>query len=154
MRSHSPLITIPLSLALAFVFATSWVAVMTWSLPRSDMAYGSSPFGDPLVLPVMSVLATLAGLATAPFVHLALRHRRLAPGAGIAAGTTLLFIAVLTPINAGLGFLGSFLGYAVGLLLARRYAPLNVGRGHCRRCGYDRRSLSTERPCPECGGLP
>lgn len=139
------------SLALAFLFAIFFVVVMTATLPPTDLASGSGPFSDPLVFPVMSIFAGIAGVLTFPFVHFALRERKLLPGVAIAASFALGAIVFLTPTSPPLGFLGSFVGYGVGLAVAWSRAPRNARSGHCHRCGHDLRGSSADRPCPECG---
>ena len=151
MRRHHPLTTFSIAILLAFAFAVEWVVVMTITLPRTDLAHGQSPFQDPLVFPVMSVLASIAGVVTFPFLHFAVRDRELRQAVPILAGTVALAILVLTPLNAGVGFAGSFVAYGVGLWIARRCAGLLVLPGHCTRCGYDRRIGPTTGRCPECG---
>lgn len=151
VRTNPVLLLVFLSVVLAFLFATTFVVVMTLTLPRTDGAYGSAPFAHPLVLPVMSMVALPAGLLTSPMLVAALRTRPLRPGLLWAAGVPLGAIVLLTPINAGLGFLLSFPAYAVGCALASRFvAPYRVS-GECPRCGYPRRGLAIDSPCPECG---
>ena len=51
--------------------------------------------------------------------------------------------------------LTAFLGVIAGLLLlARRNRPGRRRKGHCPSCNYDRRGLSAEAACPECGAKP
>lgn len=136
--------------ACAFAFAITYVVVMRLSLPPTDGAYGSAPFSDPLVLEVMSVLASVAGAAVFPFMYLTLRRRRLRVCLPILLGVTFGWIVLVTPVNAGLGFPGSFAALGAGLLICRSTCPLVYPRGLCQGCGYDLTGNVSGR-CPECG---
>jgi hypothetical protein len=154
MKRHDPLTMLVLAFVLAFLFAILWVVVMTWTLPKTDLAYGQGPFEDPLVLPIMSIGASFAALITYPFFYFVLRDRQLPRALAILVATVIGAIVILTPINAGLGFLGTFGAYFVGLAIARLCSPLNVMPGHCEACGYNLRGIPDKNKCPECGSAP
>jgi len=154
MKRHDPFTMLVLAFVLSFLFAILWVVVMTWTLPKTDLAYGQGPFEDPLVLPVMSIGASFAALITYPFFYVVLRDRQLPRALAILIATVIGAIVILTPINAGLGFLGTFGAYFVGLALARLLSPLNVMPGHCTACGYNLHGVSDKNKCPECGTAP
>ena len=120
MQRHRPIVVLVLSFVLAFVFAITWVITMTLTLPPTDGAYGQAPFEDPLVSPIMSTFATIAAVIVFPFLYFALRDRPLPKSLGILVGVVILEIIVVTPFDAGLGFIGSFVAFAFGLAAARR----------------------------------
>ncbi|HVS70262.1 MAG TPA: hypothetical protein VHQ47_03290 [Phycisphaerae bacterium] len=107
------------SFAMAFLFAMTFVVVMTLTLPASDGAYGQRPFEDPLVFPVMAMGAAFAGLIGSVPFYFACRSRPLGRSVAIVVGVTMVELLVVTPLNGGIGFLGSFVAFAVGLVVAR-----------------------------------
>lgn len=136
---------------LAFVFAIAWVIVMTFTLPPTDGAHGQAPFQHPLVFPVMSIFAGLAGTITFPFLYFALRDRVLAYSIPCLVIIVMFEIILVTPFDARIGFIGSFAAYFVGLVLARRWSPALVDPGHCAKCAYDLYGSPPGNPCSECG---
>ena len=120
---HTAFAILLLCFAMSFMFATSWVIVMTMSLPRTDMAFGEMPFQDPLIFPIMSVFASIAAILVFPFTYFALRNRRLPRATGILMAVVFAEIAIVTPLDAGLGFIGSFVAYSIGLVLAVKFQP-------------------------------
>ena len=98
-----------ISIGLSFAFAVTFVIVMTLTLPKTDEAYGQMPFQDPLVFPVMSMLATFSGLLGWPFFAILGRHCSPATVAKITGFTTLLFIVLTTPIQSRIGWFGSYI---------------------------------------------
>jgi hypothetical protein len=151
VRRNPAIVMLFLSFVLAFTFATTWVVVMTLTLPPTDGAYGQAPFQDPLVFPVMSIFAGIAGAITFPFLYFALRDRQLAYSIPCLVIVVLIEIILVTPFDARRGFVGSFAAYFVGLVLARRWSPSFVEPGHCTKCGYDLRGTPPGNPCSECG---
>jgi hypothetical protein len=116
---HSILTMTAISFGMAFLFAITYVIVMTLTLPKTDGAYGQMPFQDPLVFPVMAMGACFAGLVvTLPF-YFACRSLPLGKSVMIIIGVTMAELLVVTPINSGAGFLGSFVAFAIGLAVAR-----------------------------------
>ena len=107
------------SLVSSFVFAVSCVILMTVTLPETDMAHGQAPFEEPLVFPIMSIFAGISALFAWPFyTFLGWRHSPVK--VGIASGAaTLMFIIVVTPINAVTGWLGSYAVLLVSLAACR-----------------------------------
>ncbi len=107
------------SLLSSFVFAILWVILMTLTLPETDGMHGLMPFQDPLVFPIMSMFALMSAVAAWPFYTLF--GWNLPPvRVGLVAGiTTLLFILLATPINAGIGWLGSYIALLISLIACR-----------------------------------
>ncbi len=98
-----------ISFTLAFIFAIAYVIVMTLTLPKSDLAYGQRPFQDPLVFPIMAVIAASSGLVGWPLFAFLGRHSPPASVAKVTGITTLLFILVATPFQPRIGFAGSYI---------------------------------------------
>lgn len=107
------------SLFCSFVFAVSWVIVMTLTLPETDMAHGQVPFEDPLVFPIMSIFAGISALVAWPFyTFLGWRHSPVK--VAIASGAvTMTFIVAATPFNAVIGWLGSYFVLLISLIICR-----------------------------------
>ena len=103
------LIYLGISVALAFTFAIAYVIVMTLTLPKTDLAYGQRPFQDPLVFPIMAIVAAASGLVAWPLFAFLGRHSPPATVAKITGISTLLFILVATPLQSGIGFFGSYI---------------------------------------------
>ena len=80
-----------LSLLGAFVVAVVYVVVFTLTLPPSDGANGEAPFADSLVLPIMTVGATLAGILTFALAHRLLRRANLLRSFGFTLVVLLTF---------------------------------------------------------------
>ncbi len=142
-----------MSFVLAFTFATTWVIVMTLTLPPTDGAHGQMPFADPLVFPVMSIFACIAAIITFPFLYFMLRDRRFPAAIVILVMIVLIEIVCVTPFDPIGGFLGSFVAYFVGLVVAHRLSPILVEPGYCPKCGYDLRGTPFGNPCSECGTI-
>jgi hypothetical protein len=108
-----------LSLVSSFIFAVTWVVLMTLTLPETDMAHGQAPFQDPLVFPIMSGFAGISALLAWPFYTLfGWRHPPVR--FGVAAGAvTLTFIIIVTPVNAGIGWLGSYIVLLTSLVVCK-----------------------------------
>lgn len=64
-------------------------------------------------------------------------------------------IGVIGPMPPSLGFLTAFggclLSAALGLLIGSHIEPAPLPPHLCFKCGYDRRGLSNNARCPECG---
>lgn len=107
------------SVASAFIFAITWVTVMTLTLPKTDLAHGQMPFQDPLVFPMMSIYAAILGLIVWPFY--AWLGWRVSPAkvAKRAALVTGVFIIIVTPFNAIIGWLGSYIALLITLIGCR-----------------------------------
>src|SRR5690349_19094981 len=71
-----------LSMLGSYACALAFIAVLQWSLPRTDLAYGqgvSRTLGDPFVRDIASWFATLAGLIVfVPAVFLVRRRNPIA----------------------------------------------------------------------------
>lgn len=108
-----------ISLASAFIFAIAWVIIMTFTLPETDMAYGQTPFEDPIVFPIMSAFAIVSGLIAWPFYTYLGWNASPARVACLAGLITLAFILIATPYNAGIGWFGSYFVLLIALVGCR-----------------------------------
>jgi hypothetical protein len=105
-----------ISITSAFIFAITWVIVMTLTLPKADLAHGQMPFQDPLVFPIMSICAAVSGLIAWPFytrLGWAASPVKVARRAGL---VTVVFIIVATPFSAGIGWFGSYAALLIALI--------------------------------------
>ena len=101
---HSIFTMTAISFGMAFLFAITYVTVMTLTLPKTDGAYGQMPFQDPLVFPVMAMGACFAALVvTLPF-YFACRSLPLGKSVAIIIGVTMAELLVVTPIKLARGF--------------------------------------------------
>ena len=108
-----------ISLVSSFAFALAWVIVMTLTLPETDLAHGQMPFREPLVLPIMSMFATVSGIAAWP-LYACLGWRLQPARIGVASGVaTLAFILVATSLNARVGWLGAYPVLLISLIMCR-----------------------------------
>lgn len=105
-----------ISMGLSFAFAVTFVVVMTLTLPKTDLAYGQTPFQDPLVLPIMSIVAGISGLVAWPLFAVLGRYSSPVTVAIITGLTTLLFIVVATPIQPRIGWFGAYIVCLGGLI--------------------------------------
>src|SRR5260221_9232001 len=112
-----------LSMAGAYACAIAYVAVLYWSLPPKDDAYGqglSETLRDPFVWNIAVWFATVAGIAVFIPAFFVVRGRRLMVCFAVALTSVLLEIAVLTPILGGIAFFGAFFALAAALVWCRR----------------------------------
>src|ERR1039458_7538338 len=108
-----------ISMGLSFAFATAYVVVRTLTLPKTDLAYGKAPFQDPLVLPVMAMVAGVSGIVGWPLFAALGWHSSPAKVVTVVGLTTLLFIIVATPIRSSVGWYGSYVVCVAALLYCR-----------------------------------
>lgn len=97
-----------ISLALSFAFAVEYVIVTTLTLPSSDLAYGQALFADPFVFTGMSVIAGISGMVAWPLFAMLGRNAPTATVVKVAGISTLAFIAIVTPFQPFIGWLGSY----------------------------------------------
>ena len=105
-----------ISMALAFLCATTYVVVLTLTLPKADEMHGQAPFQDQMVLPIMALGAVLSGLVGWPLF--ALLGRRCSPKR-VATVTTIATLAVViggTPIRSSLGWPGCYVACVAALV--------------------------------------
>jgi hypothetical protein len=98
-----------ISMTLSFVSAVLFVIVMSLTLPESDMAHGQMLLADPVVFPVMMLIAGVCGILSWPiFTLLGWRADPLIV-TKITGATILCTILVGTPIDPAFGWPGACL---------------------------------------------
>ena len=117
----------------AFVTAIAFVVTMTLSLPKSDMAHGQMPFQDPLVFPIMSMGAGIAGIVVFPFAYLALRTKNIIHCAKIAFPLVLPATVILTICDIRYGLCGSFASAILALGLCALFGRKESAPNNLRR---------------------
>jgi len=134
----------------AFLFAIIFVVTFYASLPPSDAAYGTGPFSEPLVIPLMSMVAFAGGMIVWPFYYTCLRQKRLHVALPIVTAATVLWIVLATPFSILVGFFGSFAVLIVSLQTCYWALSECYGPEPCSKCGYDLTG-NVSGVCPECG---
>ena len=112
----------------AFMCAFVFVAMLGFSLHRSDSAYGQSlsqTLSDPFVSNGAILGGLFFGLVSFPFVYFTLRKPRLSTAASFVFGVVLAEIAVITPFRGSLGLFGSIPALA-GALFVCRYSGWRI----------------------------
>jgi hypothetical protein len=112
-----------LSMLGSYACALAFVAVLQWSLPPTDLAYGqglSETLRDPFVRDIALSLANASGLLVSVVAFFALRGRSLLPCFAIVLAFVLAEIAVVTHFLGGAGLPGAFLALAGALIWCRR----------------------------------
>ncbi|MFG0247474.1 MAG: hypothetical protein ACF8OB_01200 [Phycisphaeraceae bacterium JB051] len=107
--------------------------------------------GSPLVLFVISMVVIPASTLAYPILYLSIRERQLFTASAIILGVTCSGIVILSLIEVGFGFYGSFVAYVFSIWLARCYSPKLVKPGYCLKCAYPLQFLDQLEYCPECG---
>jgi hypothetical protein len=126
-----------ISMGLSFASAIAYVVVLTLTLPASDEAHGQLPFADPLVLPIMAMVAGLSGLIGWPLFVLfgwRVRPKTVAKATGV---SVLVFIVAATPFRAAYGWPGCYIVCLLALVCCAIWfrqdsepvAPPNGGPG-------------------------
>jgi hypothetical protein len=106
------------SFGLAFLFAATFVLVLTLALPPDD-AMSRVPFADTFVDFIGAAIASIAAIVVFPFIYFALRTKPLLKSVGVIIAIVVVEIIAFTPLYPPCGFLGSFVAFGVGLILAR-----------------------------------
>jgi hypothetical protein len=122
---HSAMAIATVCLALSFVFASAYAMVVVLPDEKlwNSLDYGPMPFQDPGVLLPMSIWASIGAVVVFPFTFLAFRKRRLLRPMCILAAIVLAEILIVTPLNGTAGFFGSFIAYALALIVAMKIQP-------------------------------
>ena len=105
-----------LGLVGGFVTAFAFIAVIQFTLPPSDEAYGQgliATLRDPFVRTIATPVALLSGVLASPLLFFCLRRRRLTVALPIIFVSVILAVALTTPFSQ---LLGLFSAYAALLL--------------------------------------
>jgi hypothetical protein len=116
----------------AYASALAYVAVLQWTLPRSDVAYGrafSETLRDPFVRDTAAWFANVSGLVVFVIAFFVLRRRNLLASFAITLGCVLTEIVIFTPLDRRVGLVGAPVVLACALVLCRRSSAkvLRVG---------------------------
>jgi hypothetical protein len=107
----------------AFVIAFAFIAVIQFTLPPTDTAYGQgiiTTLRDPFVRAIAVPVALLAGALASPLLYLCLRRRRLAVALPIVFGSVLTVLVIVTPSSHLLGLAGAFAALVVSCIVCSR----------------------------------
>jgi hypothetical protein len=132
------LVIFALCLGAAFTCAFVFVAMLGFSLPPSDSAYGlslSQRLSDPFVSNGAILGGIFFGLVSFPFVYFTLRKLRLSTAASFVFVVVLAEIAIVTPFGGWLGLFRSIPALAGALFVCRYsgwriFEPLVPARRH------------------------
>ena len=125
-RFGRAVLVLVLSMAGSYASAVVFVVVLTWTLPRSDSAYGQglkATFSDPFVVDIARFWATIAGLFVFPLAWWAVRERSLFRSFAVCLLAGMATIAVATPLLGWLGVLAGLLAVGLALRWCHRALP-------------------------------
>lgn len=128
MSQRSLLLWFLICLTIAHLFAIVWVIVAFATLPASDLAHGQMPLVRP-ILTTAAIIASISAVVFYPPTYLALRDCHLLWSTAILTGIVVTEIVIVTPINAAWGFVGSYLAFGLGLVVARHFGRHVAPRG-------------------------
>src|SRR5258708_23100736 len=120
-RLWRPLHILTICFAAAFGCAFVFAAMLQFSLPPTDAAYGkgSGIFSDPFVLGGLIIWASIAALISFPIAWYCLKRRKLLKCSVFVVGIVLAEIMIVTPFWGWRGFLGSFPALIAALLFCK-----------------------------------
>ncbi len=107
----------------AYTCALAYIAVLQWSLPPTDQAFGqdlSETLHDPFVWNTAVWFANAAGLAVWIPAFFAVRGRNLIVCFAVALASAIAEIAVVTPFLGPFAILGALLAITGALIWCRR----------------------------------
>jgi hypothetical protein len=106
----------------ALVCEVLFTAVILWSLPPSDQAYGQpalSALWDPFVIAAIVMYGVISGLVVTPLAYFLLRDRRILPCAIFTLSTVALEVVIVTPRLGAGGWFGAYFVLLAALLFCR-----------------------------------
>jgi len=95
------------SIVLSVIASIEFTTITAWTLPKSDLAYGQTPFQDPFVFTVMLTTALIIGVLFWPIAALIAWPTTLKRTTRLTALAVLGFTLIATPINPGIALSGS-----------------------------------------------
>ena len=132
-RTHSFAVFLLAGFFGAFVTAFAFIAVIQFTLPPTDAAYGQGifttlrdPFVRAIALPVILVLGALA----TPLLYFCLRRRRITVALPIVFGSVLVAVAATTPLSPLLGLLSGFVALVVSCIVCARIRATSYELSH------------------------
>jgi hypothetical protein len=119
MRRHHPLLMFGLSFAMAFLFAVVWTIPMFSTSPASAGVDAPFMLFNPSVFCVMSFFASISAVLIFPIFYFSIRYCDLPKSVFIIVAVVVSEILLVTPMNHLIGFIGSFIAFGAGILIAR-----------------------------------
>ena len=122
-RTHGFAVFLLVGFVGAAVTAFTFIAVIQYTLPTTDGAYGQGVFAtlrDPFVRTVAMLIVLTSGTLATPLLYFCLRHRRLTVSLPIVVGSVLFAVIVATPLSHLLGLLSSFVALVVSSIACAR----------------------------------
>lgn len=122
-RTHSFAVFVVAGFVGSFVTAIAFIAVIQFTLPRTDLAYGQgilATLQDPFVRVIATPIAVVSGALATPLLYFCLRRRRLAVALPIVFGSVLIAVALTTPVSQVLGLFGAFLALVISCMVCSR----------------------------------
>ena len=117
----------------AFVTAFTFIAVIQFTLPPSDGAFGQGIFTtlrDPFIHAIAMPVTLVSGALAAPLLYFCLRHHRLTVALPIVFGSVLVAVAVTTPLSQLLGLFSGFAALIVSCIVCARIRATNYEVSH------------------------
>ncbi len=132
-RTHSFTIFLLAGFVGAFVTAFAFIAVIQFTLPHTDGAYGQGIFTilrDPFVRVVALPAALVSGALATPLLYFCLRRRRIAVALPIVFGSVLVAVALTTPLSHLLGLLSGFAALVISCIVCARIRATSYEVSH------------------------
>lgn len=125
-RTHSFPVFLLVGFVGAFVTAFTFVAVIYFTLPPNDEAYGQgilTTLADPFVTAIATPVALVCGALATPLLYFCLRRRRLTVALPIVFGSVLVAVVVATPFDQLLGCSAALRRWSFRVSSARVFEP-------------------------------
>jgi len=132
-RTHSFAVFLFAGFGGAFFTAFAFIAIIQFTLPPTDAAYGQSIFTtlrDPFVCAIGLPVALVSGAVATPLLYFCLRHRRITVALPIVFGSVLVAVAVTTPLSHLLGLLSGFAALVVSCIVCARIRTTSYELSH------------------------
>jgi hypothetical protein len=132
-RTHSFAVFLIAGFVGAFVTAFTFIAVIQFTLPPTDGAYGQGIFTtlcDPFVRAIAMPVALASGALATPLLYFCLRHRRISVALPIVFGSVLAAVAITTPLSQLLGLLSGFAALVVSCIVCARIRATSYEVSH------------------------
>ena len=132
-RTHSFAVFLLVGFVGAFVTAFTFIAVIQFTLPPTDGAYGQSVFTtlrDPFVRTIATPVALASGAVATPLLYFCLRHRRLTVALPIVFGSVLVAVIITTPLSQLLGLFSSFAALVVSCIVCTQMRATSYDVSH------------------------
>ncbi len=132
-RTHSFAVFLLAGFIGAFVTAFAFIAIIQFTLPPTDGAYGQGIFAtlrDPVVRAIAIPVVLVSGAVATPLLYFCLRHRRITVALPIVFGSVLVAVAFTTPLSQLLGLLSGFSALVVSCIVCTRIRATSYETSH------------------------